>query len=297
VPGVKRPRGRPRIHPVPDPALKRPRGRPRKNAPISYAEVDTDSDVDSPRVKKEKELQTSPLASASASTSASAQVTPQTGPKRRGRPPKVRPAPYEIPYDTPEPAKATAAIPVAGVEAEAKPAPEAKDATLNAAASSSRLRAAGDVIAAAGAAAQSVNKTVNSLKLKFTVPPPSAGPEPASPATPSVHRATPKQVEKAKRNGAPAGYAFVSAPATPTPATATAHSTPAASGSGSSLNVETTDLGTPESARQTPKQAEKAKRNGAPAGWAYVVDGAQKATSAGPTPPSDRAARLAARRN
>jgi hypothetical protein len=202
--GVKRPRGRPRLHPLPDPnvpVIKRPRGRPRRQSGPESSPLASTSSLPAASISLETPL--APLPNVSAA-----------GPARRSSPRSERPGPYIIPK--------------------------------------SRYVSKGfrfhTVREAIGTAAQTASSSVGSLKLKFTMP---------------------------GINGAS------SSESAPAPASAD--------------DTETEEQKAESRRKSTAKQVEKSRRNGAPAGWAYVAVGAAPPPPA-EEPTSDRAARLAARR-
>lgn len=204
-PPPKRPRGRPRIHPLPDPSapvIKRPRGRPRKNPVPDGTE-------------------------------------PAVGKAKRGRPPKNRPAPYTIPGRS-----------AADAEARVKSTKPLKSKMSKEVDSpAGPLHAVSSAVSAAVSTVGSALATP--LKLKFTMP--GFTPRVLAENNGEVTTTTP-QASDLKDNTANGVL-----PAKP------AHRAKA------TFQVNGTRPAVPAEQKDTPKQAAKARRNGAPAGWAYVA--------------------------
>ncbi|TXT13374.1 hypothetical protein VHUM_00741 [Vanrija humicola] len=185
----KRPRGRPRKHPLPDSNQPRGRGRPRKH-PLP--------DPDKPLVKRPVgRPRKHPLpvqADSGSSSAAPAAVKSEVGPKRVGRPPKseARPSPYPARNAPGRLESAVSTITNFFKRGPGRP-PKAAPAPLPT-----------PPVEEAGVAESSAE-------------PSAAGPR---------QKNTPKQVQKRARNGAPAGWAYV-VEAPPTPAdSATAEAAP-----------------------------------------------------------------------
>lgn len=239
---IKRPRGRPRIHPLPDPdapLVKRPRGRPRKNALAGQTTTMSVGAATVARLSRVAGLSRAAPSSASNANAVAGPSNAAAGPSTAV--PAAGPNPAMVnnfwkssvprtaaaePAPAPAPAPAADAAPTTAqptgnhwVAAKAEPT-ENGDAP-----GPSRIRLTNlfnrpvpypikrgpgrprkmDTIGAAvGSAVSSVTGLV---KRKPGRPRKEVPPEEAN--GPPLPRATPKQLQKAKRNGAPCGWAYV----------------------------------------------------------------------------------------
>ncbi|KAL1408172.1 hypothetical protein Q8F55_004977 [Vanrija albida] len=211
----KRPRGRPRKHPLPDPdkpVVKRPRGRPPKHPrvdgqivvkrgrgrPRKHPLPDPNAPVVKRPVGRPRKHPLPVPADAGPSTAAKtepAAAKSEVGPKRVGRPPKTetRPSPYPARRGPGRPSMVESAVSTITNFFKRGPGRPPKAAAP-----------------------------------PLPTPPVEEAPALAAPAAPVPlsDRNTPKQVQKRARNGAPAGWAYVVDGPPPTPDSATAEGGP-----------------------------------------------------------------------